>query len=54
MKLEKSTQDNDRKLFKERDLKLPKALRNMIMCFKTEAGASCVQGLEAVGLLQYG
>jgi hypothetical protein len=46
--------DNDSKLLRERDLKLPKALKDMIMCFKTEAGVDDVQGLEIVGLLQYG
>ncbi|KAG2224059.1 hypothetical protein INT45_004940, partial [Circinella minor] len=48
------TNDNDSKLIRERDLKLPKALKDMIMCFKTEAGVDDVQGLEVVGLLQYG
>lgn len=48
------TNDNDSKLFRERNIKLPKALKDMIMCFKTEAGVDDVQGLEVVGLLQYG
>ncbi|KAG1463767.1 hypothetical protein G6F56_005215 [Rhizopus delemar] len=50
----KRTNDNDSKLFRERDIKLPKALKDMVMCFKTEAGVDGVQGLEVVGLLQYG
>ncbi|KAI9271512.1 hypothetical protein BDA99DRAFT_533999 [Phascolomyces articulosus] len=48
------TDDNGSKLFREKDLKLLKALKDMIMYIKTEAGVDDVQGLEVVGLLQYG
>ncbi|KAI9004828.1 hypothetical protein CLU79DRAFT_782619 [Phycomyces nitens] len=50
----KATGDNDTKLFRERDLKLPKALKDMFLCLKNEGGDGKTQDIEVVGLLQYG
>ncbi|KAG2224438.1 hypothetical protein INT45_002977 [Circinella minor] len=48
----KQTDDIDSKLLREPDLKLPKALKNMMMFLKNERGSA--DGLRVVGLLQYG
>ncbi|KAI7854616.1 hypothetical protein BDC45DRAFT_440229 [Circinella umbellata] len=48
----KQTDDTDSKLLQERDLKLPKALKDMMMLLKNERGSA--DGLRVVGLLQYG
>ncbi|KAI9493685.1 hypothetical protein BDB00DRAFT_906505 [Zychaea mexicana] len=48
----KQTDDTDTKLLQERDLKLPKALKDMMMSLKNERGSA--DGLRVVGLLQYG
>ncbi|KAI8094823.1 uncharacterized protein B0P05DRAFT_461553, partial [Gilbertella persicaria] len=50
----KATGDNDAKLLRERDLKLPKALKDMFLCLKNEGGDGKTQDIEMVGLLQYG
>lgn len=50
----KATGDNDTKLLRERDLKLPKALKDMFLCLKNEGGDDKTQDIEVVGLLQYG
>ncbi|CAO3623239.1 unnamed protein product [Mucor fragilis] len=49
----KATGANDTKLLCERDLKLPKALKDMFLCLKNE-GDGRTQDMEVVGLLQYG
>lgn len=49
----KATGANDTKLLRERDLKLPKALKDMFLCLKNE-GDGRTQDIEVVGLLQYG
>ena len=43
----KEKADNDAKLLRERDLKLPKALKDMFMYLKNE-------DIELAGILQYG
>ena len=52
----KETEDNDTKLYtkllKERDLKLPKTLKDMMTMIKKENGN--LDGVRVVGLLQYG
>ena len=48
----KQTDDTDSKLLRERDLKLPKALKDMMTFLKNERGN--IDGLRVVGLLQYG
>ncbi|CEP16443.1 hypothetical protein [Parasitella parasitica] len=50
----KATGDNDRKLLRERDVKLPKALKDMFLCLKNEGGDSKTPDIEVIGLLQYG
>ncbi|KAI9245246.1 hypothetical protein BDA99DRAFT_290330 [Phascolomyces articulosus] len=48
----KEMDDNDAKLLRERDIKLPKALKDMMMMLKKEKGD--IEGVRIAGLLQYG
>ncbi|KAG2217542.1 hypothetical protein INT45_009967 [Circinella minor] len=48
----KEIEDNDPKLLSEKDLKLPKALKDMMMIIKKEKGN--LEDVRVAGLLQYG
>lgn len=50
----KHSEQNDTKLLKERDLKLPKALKGMLISLNQRTSEKSLKKLTVVGMLQYG